>query len=326
MFGYSPYSSARTPSAYASPYEQRYLSQRDRAAYLQALQRQRRAHTARASYNPYYGGFYDPMDVEDAEDLYGYPGAAIEREREREEMMRDALAQLYARGRAPAADEREQVNKMRRTAPESQSPRRPTPSPSRASCKARTTIPIHSSPPTQQRQPTASPSSPTSPSPSRPPTPTPTYTDAHIAAANKITSFYRRVQSVRAIRAVEKQFAQLRAEFVPPDVLDYESADGTVTSVRVPASLATRTDDGDDVVPRLAYTAHTRPVHAYADGLVRLLNALDAVPSAGDGLVRGERRAAVRAVEGEAARLEAWWRGVWAGRNIGSEGEEDEGR
>ena len=63
MFGYNPYN-------YAPSYERSaYLSPRQRAAYLAALERQRRARAQ--SFNPYYGGFYDPADAEDAESEEG---------------------------------------------------------------------------------------------------------------------------------------------------------------------------------------------------------------------------------------------------------------
>ncbi|KAI0063357.1 hypothetical protein BV25DRAFT_1824444 [Artomyces pyxidatus] len=62
---------------------------------------------------------------------------------------------------------------------------------------------------------------------------------------------------------------------------------------------------------RLAYTAPNKPLHAYTEALIRLLNELDAVQSWGDRAVREERRDLARLVEGEAARVERWWKGVW---------------
>ncbi|KAJ7353348.1 hypothetical protein DFH08DRAFT_956415 [Mycena albidolilacea] len=105
---------------------------------------------------------------------------------------------------------------------------------------------------------------------------------------------YRIHRALRAIPALVSQFESLKASFVPPTTIDYQAGDGTVSGVK------------------LAFTPTNVPLHTYIALLSHLLVALDAVESRGDRGVRERRRAIVRAVEAEAARVEAFWRGVWA--------------
>jgi hypothetical protein len=65
-------------------------------------------------------------------------------------------------------------------------------------------------------------------------------------------------------------------------------------------------------------------LHTYIELLSRLLVALDAVESRGDRGVCEWRRAVVRAVEAEAARVEAFWRGVCAAHHQEQEQRVDE--
>ena len=83
------------------------------------------------------------------------------------------------------------------------------------------------------------------------------------------------------------------------------------------AEPASQPQSDSKPVPPLAYTSSTRPLLAQNEALLRLLNALDAVPSWGDSAVRDARKQLAKDVEGEAARLDAWWRAVW--REGGSE-------
>ncbi|KAJ7353350.1 hypothetical protein DFH08DRAFT_987632 [Mycena albidolilacea] len=115
-------------------------------------------------------------------------------------------------------------------------------------------------------------------------------------AATKIQTQYRIHRALRAISALASQFESLKASF---------AGDDTVSSVPVPASelsSSTASATGAKLMPTNV------PLHTYIELLGRLLVALDAVESRGNRGVRERRRAVVRAVEAEAARVEAFWR------------------
>jgi hypothetical protein len=153
-----------------------------------------------------------------------------------------------------------------------------------------------------------------------PPSPSPERLEE---AATKIQTHYRIHRALRAISALASQFESLKASFIPPTTIDYQAGDGTVSSVPVPASeSSSSTASTADV--KLAFTPTNVPLHTYIELLSRLLVSLDAVESRGDRGVRERRRAVVRAVEAEAARVEAFWRGVWAAHHQEQEQRVDE--
>lgn len=140
------------------------------------------------------------------------------------------------------------------------------------------------------------------------------------AAAVHIQRAWRRHTSLRKLYDLSTRFQTLAASFVPPATLDYTladartSEDGTEHLTAIPTEgvpYPPSISSSDSPTPRLAYTTHTRPVHAQNEAYVRLLNALDAVPSWGDRAVRDARRRLAHNIESEAASLESWWRAVW---------------
>ncbi|KAJ7677584.1 hypothetical protein B0H14DRAFT_3536553 [Mycena olivaceomarginata] len=147
-----------------------------------------------------------------------------------------------------------------------------------------------------------------------PPSPSPERLEE---AATKIQTQYRIHRALRAISALASQFESLKASFVPPTTIDYQAGDGTVSSVAVPASESS-SSTASAAGAKLAFTPTNVPLHTYNELLSRLLVALDAVES------RERRRAVVRAVEAEAARVEAFWRGVCAAHHQEQEQRVDE--
>lgn len=63
--------------------------------------------------------------------------------------------------------------------------------------------------------------------------------------------------------------------------------------------------------PKLAFNSVNAPVHAYEDGLMKLLIKLDGVESGGDARIRDERKRLVRSVEAELSRLDEWKASRW---------------
>ena len=73
---------------------------------------------------------------------------------------------------------------------------------------------------------------------------------------------------------------------------------------------------------KLAFTVTNIPILAYDEGLNKILAKLDAVESWGIGRIRERRKAVVRAIEEEAAMVEAAWTNVWkeyVGRDVHEE-------
>ncbi|KAJ7153524.1 hypothetical protein C8R43DRAFT_1002349 [Mycena crocata] len=139
---------------------------------------------------------------------------------------------------------------------------------------------------------------PTSPAPSR---------ELLNEAATKIQTQYRIHRSLLTISELASKFDSLKASFVPPTTIDYQGADGIVSVPVVAKSSPAPAENA-----KLAFTPMNVPLHTYTELLSRLLVALDAVESRGDRRVRERRRSVVRTIEAEAARLEEFWRSVWA--------------
>ncbi|KZV72352.1 hypothetical protein PENSPDRAFT_360985 [Peniophora sp. CONT] len=114
---------------------------------------------------------------------------------------------------------------------------------------------------------------------------------------------------------------------VPPSTLSYapssDAAESQVSTsplpydsfVRLSSDVLANMARANGHAPALAFTGDLKPVHAISEDFVRVLDKLDAVPSRGDSAVREARKSEAGAVEGEAARLEAWLKVVWFSRN-----------
>ncbi|KAJ7452131.1 hypothetical protein B0H11DRAFT_302107 [Mycena galericulata] len=264
-----------SPAYSQSPYARALAQQQQQQrarAYAHEMERQR---LARSRYFP-DGYDYEPESDED-DYLSPRQRAHIEAQRRQEALeqrRRDAARLFQERAmKQPQARAAE-----RETTPPPQSPERRSPSPS----------------PSASSQPQSSPS---------PPSP-----ELLNEAATKIQTQYRIHRSLRAISELVSKFEALKAAFVHPTTIDYQDADGSIVSVPVPATLSSPPAEN----AKLAFTHTNVPLHTYTEFLSRLLVSLDAVESRGDRSVRAQRRSAVRAIEGEAARVEAFWRSAWA--------------
>jgi hypothetical protein len=192
-----------------------------------------------------------------------------------------------------------------------------SPSPSSAS-KGDNSIPIHFHRPTSPH-PTGKPSS-------RPATPTPTSPrSAHtleekIEAASRIQKQYRIHRTYRKLEDIRTQFEGLKKGFTFPHLIDFEKpgSEGGVLAVgayRVPSDF-----DKDDVEPmevdnipegKLAYNSTNYALHFYSDQLDKLLIKLDGIESYGEKDLREQRRAAVKAIEREASKLDRYCKQTW---------------
>ncbi|GAA6055416.1 hypothetical protein JCM3770_006981 [Rhodotorula araucariae] len=149
----------------------------------------------------------------------------------------------------------------------------------------------HSQPPPPSRtRPPAPPRPPSASQPATPPEP------AHDPDDD-------RTRALAGLARLEARFRSLARAFAPP----------------APAQLAF-TPKASAAAPKLAYTPGNASVHGYEEALTRLLTELDAIESGGDDEVRATRKALVRAVEGEAQRVEQWRRACWEARERGEDG------
>ncbi|KAJ7079975.1 hypothetical protein B0H15DRAFT_804231 [Mycena belliarum] len=276
---YRPQTSYYHPSPYyhqPSPYARALAQQQEQRARAQELERQRAARSV------YFPDGYEEPDSDD-ENYYLTPRqSALLRARRLQE-----AAEQRNRDAARLMHEREMKEQQQACAAEKQS-----------------------TPPPQTRAPTPPDSPSASPAPQAVPVPSREVLDA---AATKIQTQYRIHHALRSLSTLAAKFATLKASFVPPPTIDFQAGDGTVTTIPIPAPTTNSmpTAPGTSTA-KLAYTPANAPLHAYAEHLSRLLVALDAVESRGARAVRARRRGLARAVEGEAERVEALWRGVWA--------------
>jgi len=152
--------------------------------------------------------------------------------------------------------------------------------------------------------------------------PFPAASAKQIEAASKIQAFYRsrltRRMALSTISSISSKFNTLVSSFHPPNEIDYRTEGGDALGVvSIPVHYPFEQFDGSSMtstsqsIPKLAYTTTNKPIHAYIEDLNRLLSALDAIESGGDGLVRGKRKQLAQAVESEAQRLDRWISGVW---------------
>ncbi|KAJ7730362.1 hypothetical protein DFH07DRAFT_969183 [Mycena maculata] len=295
MFSYYP-----RPQSYYTPSPAYYQSSPYARAVAQQQQQQQRARALaqemerqRAARSRYFPDGYDYEPETDEDDYYVNPRqrALIEAQRRQE-----ALEQRK-RDAARVFQERAMKQQQARaeTTPPPRSPSRRSPSPSTT-------------------QPSASPLP--QPSPSAP------SSELLNEAATKIQTQYRIHRSLRNISELASKFETLKASFVHPTTIDYQGSDGSIISVPVPEAPSALPAES----AKLAFTPTNVPLHTYMEFLSRLLVSLDAVESRGDRGVREQRRNVVRAIEGEAARVEAFWRGVWSAheekQHADAEGEE----
>ncbi|KAJ7146095.1 hypothetical protein C8R44DRAFT_7346 [Mycena epipterygia] len=259
------------PSQYyqPSPYARALAEQQQQRARAALAQERERQRLARFRYFP--DGYDEPES--DEEDYYLTP-------RQR--------ALLDARRRQEAAEQHKQ--EAARIYREQQQARAGSTSPPQST-------PRRSASPSPAEHPKVSQTSSSSPSP-----------QLLAEAATKIQTQYRIHRALRAISDIASKFETLKASFVPPTTIDFQSPDGSIVPVPVPASVTASPSES----AKLAFTPTNVPLHTYAELLSRLLVALDAVESRGDRRVREHRRSVVRAIEGEAGHVEALWRGVWA--------------
>ncbi|TDL26901.1 hypothetical protein BD410DRAFT_782991 [Rickenella mellea] len=151
--------------------------------------------------------------------------------------------------------------------------------------------PQETAPETQSTRIPVSEPTPSSTKPTIPPTP-----EAEAAAA-KIQEAFRafagRRHALSSLSDIHSQFEALRASFAFPTTLDFI------------------TPSASEAVPALAYSHTNAPVHAYEDSLLKLLQALDAVESRGDGIIREARRNMVKEIEKELAGLDERKETLW---------------
>lgn len=124
-------------------------------------------------------------------------------------------------------------------------------------------------------------------------------------------------------------FNKLSADFDVPEILEYtlqparSMSNGLDLIARLetsflsyrpfsPSSQALPTKYSG---PPLAFSASNKPVNAYSESLVQMLSALDAVESGGEVRVLDARKALAGDVEGEAGRIERWWKEAWVPRS-----------
>ncbi|KAJ7629990.1 hypothetical protein DFH06DRAFT_1224542 [Mycena polygramma] len=295
MFSYYPRSqSYYQPSPYyqqPSPYAQA-LAQQQRARALAQEREQQRARALaqererqRVARSMYFPDGYDYEPQSDDEDYYLTPRqrALLEAKRRQEALEQRRLA--AARLAHENALKAQQARTAEKESTPPQSPRR--------SVSPVSTEPTSPPPREASLLPTSAPSC----SPER-----------LEEAAIRIQTQYRIYRSLRSISELASKFESLKASFVHPTTIDYQAGDGTIVSVPVPEPPFPQSGEG----AKLAFTSTNVPLHTYIELLSRLLVSLDAVESRGDRGVRERRRAVVRAVEAEAGRVEAFWRGVWA--------------
>ncbi|KAJ7353352.1 hypothetical protein DFH08DRAFT_739197 [Mycena albidolilacea] len=321
MFSFSPRSQSYyqpspyyQPSAYyqPSPYARALAQQQQqqRARDLAVAREMERQRLARSQYFP-HGYDYEPES--DEEDYYLNPRQRALLEAKRHQAALEQRRQAAAHMAHENALKQQAARTAEKESTPPQSPRRSV-SPLRSASPPRSV-----SPPVAERNSPAPKA--TSPVPQQsPPSPSPERLEE---AATKIQTQYRIHRALRAISALASQFESLKASFVPPTTIDYQAGDGTVSSVPVPASESS-SSTASAAGAKLAFTPTNVPLHTYTELLSRLLVALDAVESRGDRGVRERRRAVVRAVEAEAARVEAFWRSVWAAHHQEQEQRADE--
>ncbi|VDB87239.1 unnamed protein product [Peniophora sp. CBMAI 1063] len=137
--------------------------------------------------------------------------------------------------------------------------------------------------------------------------------------------------SLRQLSDLRAQFAKLSSDFAVPEILEYTLQPARLMSnhleliARLPTSYlpystytpslpssqpsSTQSQAKKDYSgPPLAFSAPNKPLHAYNESLSQLLGLLDAVESGGDVRVRDARKGLAGDVEGEAVRLEGWWK------------------
>ncbi|VDB87238.1 unnamed protein product [Peniophora sp. CBMAI 1063] len=338
-------------AALAQERARRAQEQREAYAQALAQQeRQRRARAAAARRNPYGLGFYDPEEDEDYDFGYAEPALKRQRELDDAARLK-ALYNRAARGDEMDVDPTPAPAPKAAPRRKSPSPQRGTSIPIRVHSSAPKSPSPKSAPAPTQRHPSPArqPTPPPAPIPQIEPTQAAHTAAALIQKTWRRHAALRQLQSLRAKfeDLTEKFAAPSVLEYTLKDARGSEDGLEEVAEVETnslpykgwvrPEMAVDEAKEEDaemneegaesqpvdstssepqpqldtSTVPPLAYTSSTRPILAQNEALLRLLNALDAVPSWGDSAVREARKHLAKDVEGEAARLEAWWRAVW---------------
>jgi len=231
----------------------------------------------------------------------------LERRQREEDARRRAIVEEQRRLQQQRREEarlREEAERQNRKPISRPSSAAPNGRPRRAS--GPTEIPIQSDSPA----PSSRPQTP----PLKSPTPQPQYDERHEQAATVLQNHFRIHKSFTTIHGLEKEFDDAKARFTFPSSIDFQNpaGEGTITvPAAPPADDAPALMDVDQPDGKLAYSSANYGVHAYAETLLRLLTKLDGVESWGDRRVRMARRAVVKRIEEESARVERWWKSSW---------------
>lgn len=150
----------------------------------------------------------------------------------------------------------------------------------------------------------------------------PKYDQKHIDAASKLQHHFRIRKSFRAIHSLSSQFHTLRRDFTNPPILSFQSPSsppnsGDVINVAVVSpsteseEVLADVDSSNLSIPKLAFNSTNYLLHSYLESLDKLLIKLDGIDSWGDQDVRVRRRAAIKEIEGEQARLDMMLKDSW---------------
>ena len=144
-------------------------------------------------------------------------------------------------------------------------------------------------------------------------------------AASRIQREYRVHRASRALDDIASQFKKFREGFAYPRVIDFKKPGGERGHITVPANRPP-SDFGDEALNevsecegKLDYTSTNYPLHAYSDGLDKLLMKLDEVESRGEKSIREKRRGIAKDIEKEIMRLDWYWKQAWTDYNKSQE-------
>jgi len=144
-------------------------------------------------------------------------------------------------------------------------------------------------------------------------------------AASRIQGEYRVHRASRALDDIASQFKKFQEGFAYPRVIDFKKPGGERGHITVPANRPP-SDFGDEAVNeavnevaehegKLDYTSTNYPLHAYSDGLDKLLMKLDEIESRGEKSIREKRRGIVKDIGKEVSRLDWYWKQAWTDYN-----------
>jgi len=144
-------------------------------------------------------------------------------------------------------------------------------------------------------------------------------------AASRIQREYRVHRASRTLDDIASQFKKFQEGFAYPRVIDFKKPGGERGHITVPANRPP-SDFNDEALNevgecegKLDYTSTNYPLHAYSDGLDKLLMKLDEVESRGEKSIREKRRGIVKDIEKEVSRLDWYWKQAWTDYNRAQE-------